>query len=87
MLDARHIFVSKDVRIHRKTLINGLNEFIKNRNNLPANIKKTTESSDSRSPLITQIDEWQIIIIEKVKQVTDEACKRIKISIEFKILT
>jgi len=63
------------------------------RNDLQAKINDTAQKNNSCSPLITRIDKWEEITIEKVKQAADRArqevgqllnSKRMRITTDFK---
>ncbi len=70
-----------------------MDRIVEERNRLQDVINDGIQPNDQQSPLIEQIDQWQNITIEKVKQVAAQArqqaiqllnSKRTKINIEFK---
>ncbi len=66
-------FCKKDFQNHREILTNELDRFVEDRNALQETITKATQQKDISSPLFSQIDQWQKITIEKVKQTADQA--------------
>jgi len=54
-------------------LNNQLDGFVEDRNALQEKITKATQQKDINSPLLSQIDQWQKVTIEKVKQAADQA--------------
>jgi len=86
-------FCSKDFRTHRDTLFKEMDKIVEERNVLQAKISQTTQTSDSRHPLIEQIDEWEKTTIRKVQETAEQtreqvhkalSSKRVKITNEFK---
>jgi DNA repair exonuclease SbcCD ATPase subunit len=67
----------KDLKIHREQLDNEMNGVIGDRNDLQDKISKINQQKISCSPLFSQIDEWQEITIEKVKQVAEQAREKV----------
>jgi predicted site-specific integrase-resolvase len=70
-----------------------MESIVEERNHLQDAINNRVQSNDQQSPLIEQIDKWENITIEKVKQVAEQArqqaiqllnSKRTKINTEFK---
>ena len=86
-------FCSKDYKGHREILFHEMEEIVEERNNLQDKINKATQINDSHSPIIGQINEWEKMTIEKVKQAAEQArqqafqllhSKRLRITNEFK---
>ena len=82
----------KDFRTHREGLHTEMDGVVEERNKLQDEINETAQHNDQCSPLIAQINEWQEITIEKVKQVAEQArqqvtqllnSKRVKMTTEF----
>jgi len=70
-----------------------MDRIVDERNRLQDAINKVVQNDDQQNPVIEQINQWQNSIIEKVKQVAEQArqqaiqllnSKRMKISTEFK---
>jgi hypothetical protein len=66
---------------------------VEERNNLQEKINETTQKNGSHSPLIEEINKWEKITIEKIKQIAENTrqqafeflnSKRVKIINEFK---
>jgi len=85
-------FCKKDFHNHRGMLNNQLDGFVEDRNALQEKITKATQQKDINSPLLSQIDQWQKVTIEKVKQAADQArqhviqildSKRVEITSDF----
>ena len=70
-------FCTKDLRTHREKLANEMEGVIGHRNDLQDKMNKANQEKDSDSPLLSQINEWQKINIEKVKQVADRARQQV----------
>jgi hypothetical protein len=64
-------FCTKDFKSHRGVLFNEMNTLMAHRNDLQDKITKATQSSESHSPLLVKIDEWQKRMMEKVRIVAD----------------
>jgi chromosome segregation ATPase len=86
-------FCWKDLKTHREGMFTEMDRIVEERNRLQDVINDGIQPNDQQSPLIEQIDQWQNITIEKVKQVAAQArqqaiqllnSKRTKINIEFK---
>jgi chromosome segregation ATPase len=71
-------FCKKDFQNHREILTNELDRFVEDRNALQETITKATQQKDISSPLFSQIDQWQKITIEKVKQTADQARQNVR---------
>ncbi|CAF3619896.1 unnamed protein product [Rotaria socialis] len=70
-------FCDDDFKSHREMLINKLNEFTADRNDLQKNINKDNSNQRSVLDITAKIDEWEERTIEKVKQVADLAKKQV----------
>jgi len=86
-------FCTKDFKTHRGILFNEMDSIIAHRNSLLDRIKKATQHKDSHNPLLAQIDDWEKMMIEKVKIVAENTrqqvtqlvnSKRTKLSDDFK---
>jgi hypothetical protein len=86
-------FCWKDLKTHREGMFAEMDRIVEERNRLQDVINDGIQPNDQQSPLIEQIDQWQHITIEKVKQVATQAreqaiqllnFKRMKINTEFK---
>ena len=64
-------FCTKDFKNHRGVLSNELNTLITHRDDLHNKITKATQHNESYSPLLTKIDEWEKVMLEKVRIVAD----------------
>jgi predicted protein tyrosine phosphatase len=71
-------FCKKDYHDHREKMVNKLEGFIGDRNGLHVKINNVTHQKDSRSPLLIQIDEWQIAIIKKVEEIAEQARRQVE---------
>jgi chromosome segregation ATPase len=85
-------YCMKDFKTHREKLYTKLDGVVEERNKLQDEINKAAQGVNQRSPLIDQINEWQEITIEKVKQIAAQTrqevvqllnSKRVKITTEF----
>ena len=70
-------FCVKDFRNHRAKLLEELDGFVEDRNDLQEKISSAHQHDDSLSPILTQIDAWQTITIEKVKQAAEQARQQV----------
>ncbi len=70
-------FCDKDFRHHRRMLVDGLDELTVNRNDLQEKINKISSEKQSGSLLLSRIDEWQQVTIEKVKQTAQQARQQV----------
>jgi hypothetical protein len=86
-------FCTKDFKSHREILSSGMDAVITHRNDLQGKITKATQRYDPHSPLIAQIDEWQRVMIEKIKLVAENTrqqisqllnSKRVKLNNDFR---
>lgn len=86
-------FCTKDFRGHREILFNEMDGLIEKRNHLQVQINDVAQKKHSSSPLVRQINEWEKITIEKIKQAADQARQQVgqllnskqeRISTEFK---
>jgi chromosome segregation ATPase len=71
-------FCKKDYHEHREKMANKLEGFIGDRNGLHVKINNITQQKDFRSPLLTQIDEWETATIRKVKEVAQKARQQVE---------
>jgi len=85
-------FCWKDFKTHREAMFTELDKVIEKRNHLQDEINNVAKCNHQQSPLIQQINEWQDITIEKVKQVAAQVrqkaahllnSKQMKISTDF----
>jgi vacuolar-type H+-ATPase subunit I/STV1 len=58
-------------------LVDGLDELTVNRNDLQEKINKISSEKQSGSLLLSRIDEWQQVTIEKVKQTAQQARQQV----------
>jgi light-regulated signal transduction histidine kinase (bacteriophytochrome) len=86
-------FCWKDFKTHREGMFTQLDKVIEERNHLQDEINNVAQFNHQESPLIQQINEWQDVTIEKVKQVAEKVrqqavhllnSKQMKISTDFK---
>jgi hypothetical protein len=70
-------FCTKDFKSHRGVLFNEMDTLIAHRNDLQEKITRAIQYSESHSPLMTKIDEWQKMMMEKVKIVADHTRKHV----------
>lgn len=89
-------FCDKDFKAHRGILVRDLDRAGTDRNELQGKIKKVKSLKQPGNLLLTRIDEWQQLTIEKVKQAAQQArqqvvkimnSKRDEITREFQTLT
>ncbi|CAF1225225.1 unnamed protein product [Adineta steineri] len=89
-------FCSKDFRGHREILFTKMEELVEERNELQEKINKTTQGNNLCNPLIEEINAWELITIEKVRQTGEQArqqanqlinSKSMRITNEFKGLS
>ena len=89
-------FCWKDFRTHRERMFTEIDKIVEERNHLQDGINTITQDDNQESALLDQIDKWQDVIIEKVKQVAAQVrqeaiqllnSKRTKISTNFKSFT
>ena len=82
----------KDFKFHRDELSTKMDGVVEERNRLQDEINNVEQLNDQQNPLIEQIDQWQKVTIEKVKQVAAQArqqaiqlvtSKQVKITTEF----
>ncbi|CAF1047531.1 unnamed protein product [Adineta steineri] len=66
-------FCTKDFRGHRKILSTAMEQLVEERNKLQEKINKATKSNNSINPLIEEINVWEKITIEKVRQTAEQA--------------
>jgi len=67
----------KDLKNHHGQLVNELDILVEDRNALQDKLNKMTRENHSPSSVLSQIDEWQRTIIEKVKQAVDQARQQV----------
>ncbi|CAF0834229.1 unnamed protein product [Adineta steineri] len=86
-------FCAKDFRGHREILFNEMEELVQERNKLQEKINTATKGNNSRNPLIEEINAWERITIEKVRQTAEQvrqqanqlmSSKSVKITSEFR---
>lgn len=86
-------FCMKDFKSHRRVLFTEMDTLIAHRNDLQDRIIKATQYSESHSPLLTKIDEWEKMMTEKIKVLADHTrqqvaeilnSKRMKLDNDFK---
>ena len=70
-------FCDKDFRNHRGMLVNGLDEITVERNELQEKINKAKPQKQSGSSILSRIDEWQQITIDKVIQAAEQARQQV----------
>ena len=63
----------KDFKLHRDELSTKMDGVVEERNRLQDEINNVAQPNDQQNPLIEQIDQWQKVTIEKVKQVAAQA--------------
>ncbi|CAF1107574.1 unnamed protein product [Adineta steineri] len=89
-------FCSKDFRGHREILFTKMEELVEERNGLQEKINKTPQGNNICNPLIEEINAWEKVTIEKVRQTAEQArqqanqllnSKSIRITNEFKGLS
>lgn len=83
----------KDFKIHSEKIFTEMDKIVEERNRLHDEIINRIQHNDQHNPLIEQIDKWQNITIEKIKQVAAQVrqqaqqffdAKWVKINTEFK---
>jgi hypothetical protein len=62
-------FCRKDFAIHCQGIFAGMDKIIEERNHVQDEINNRAQDNSQKNPLMDQIDKWQDITIEKVKQV------------------
>jgi hypothetical protein len=67
----------KDLKIHHGQLLHQLDVLVEERNDLQEKINNSTQHKDFRSPLLLQIDEWQKLTMERVKQAAEQARRQV----------
>jgi len=67
----------KDLKIHNGQLLHQLDVLVEERNDLQEKINNSTQHKDFRSPLLLQIDEWQKMTMERVKQAAEQARRQV----------
>ena len=72
-------FCMKDLRNHHNQLLHELDVLVEDRNELHEQISKGAQQGHSVSGLLAQIDEWQKITVEKVKQAADRVRQQVSI--------
>lgn len=86
-------FCTKDFKNHRGILSRGIDTVITHRNDLQEKIHKATQRDNPHSPLLARIDEWEKVMIEKVKLVAENTrqqvaqllnSKRVKLNNDFR---
>lgn len=86
-------FCTKDFKIHRGILSGEMNTLIGHRNDLQDKVTKATQHGEFHSPLFTQIDEWEDMMMEKVRVVAEHTrqqvaellnSKRVRLNNDFK---
>ncbi|CAF3806956.1 unnamed protein product [Adineta steineri] len=73
-------FCRKHFTDHHAGLLNELNVYIEEHNVLQELFNNSDYYEDTRSDIISQIDEWQRIMIEKVMQVAEQTRQQVKLS-------
>ncbi|CAF1225244.1 unnamed protein product [Adineta steineri] len=66
-------FCSKDFRGHREVLFTKMEELVEERNELQEKINKTTQGNSLCNPLTEEINAWEKITVEKVRQTAEHA--------------
>ncbi|CAF1134045.1 unnamed protein product [Adineta steineri] len=64
-------FCTKDFKRHREILSTDMEELVEERNKLQEKINMATKPNNSINPLIEEINEWEKITIEKVRQTAE----------------
>ena len=64
-------FCTKDFKNHRDSLFTEMDTLLGRRNDLHEKIAKAAHYQHVNSPLLAKIDEWQQMMIEKIKVVAD----------------
>ncbi|CAF3711580.1 unnamed protein product [Adineta steineri] len=86
-------FCTKDFKGHREILFTEMEQLIEERNRLQEKINIATKGNNSRNPLIEEINAWEWITVEKVRQTAERVrqqtsqlmnSKSMKITDEFK---
>ena len=70
-------FCDNDFISHRGMLVNGLDEITIERNELQEKINKTKSQKQSGTSILSRIDEWEEITIEKVKQAAEQVRQQV----------
>jgi hypothetical protein len=68
-----------DLKNHHNQFLHELDVLIEDRNELQQNISKATQQGHSVNGLLAQIDEWQNVTFEKVKQAADLVRQQVSI--------
>ncbi|CAF0978321.1 unnamed protein product [Adineta steineri] len=66
-------FCTKDFRSHREILFTEMEQLIEERNKLQEKINTTAKPNNSSDPVIEDINAWERITIERVKQTAESA--------------
>ncbi|CAF1072525.1 unnamed protein product [Adineta steineri] len=86
-------FCTKDFKGHREILFTEMDELVEERDKLQEKINRAIKPNNSISPLIEEINAWERVTIEKVRQTAEHArqqanqlmnSKSVKITNEFK---
>ncbi|CAF3905964.1 unnamed protein product [Adineta steineri] len=86
-------FCTKDFRSHRELLFTEMEKLVEERNKVKEKINKPTNGNDTNNPLIEEINAWEKITIEKVRQTAEQMrqqanqlmnSKSVKITNEFR---
>ncbi|CAF1110123.1 unnamed protein product [Adineta steineri] len=86
-------FCTKDFRGHRELLFTEMEKLVEERNKVKEEINKPTNANDTNNPLIEEINAWEKITIEKVRQTAEQMrqqanqlmnSKSVKITNEFR---
>jgi len=67
----------KDLKNHHGKLLNDLDVLAEDRNGLQEKINQATQQNPHPNRLLSQIDEWEKAIIEKVKHAADQARQQV----------
>ncbi|CAF1022591.1 unnamed protein product [Adineta steineri] len=65
-------FCAKDFRGHREILFTEIEELVQERNKLQEKMNTATKGNNSRNPLIEEINAWEKITVEKVRQTAEQ---------------
>ncbi|CAF1268534.1 unnamed protein product [Adineta steineri] len=65
-------FCAKDFRGHREILFTEIEELVQERNKLQEKMNTATKGNNSRNPLIEEINAWEKITVDKVRQTAEQ---------------
>ncbi|CAF1128699.1 unnamed protein product [Adineta steineri] len=65
-------FCTKDFKGHREILFTEMEKLVEERNKLQEIINKPTKETDANNPLIEEINAWEKITVERVRQTAEQ---------------